>query len=90
MPRWTYSREPARHTWPALLKTARIDQSTAPASSASSKTMLAPLPPSSRLTGTRLAAAARAMTRPVPDSPVKVIRSIPGCSVSAAPAEPGP
>jgi len=69
---------------------ARIDQSTALPSSASSKTMLAPLPPSSKLTGTRLAEAARAMARPVADSPVKVIRSTPGCSVSAAPAEPGP
>jgi hypothetical protein len=48
------------------------------------------LPPSSRLTGTRLAAAARAMTRPVADSPVKVIRSTAGCSVSAASAEFGP
>ena len=57
MPRWTYRREPARQTWPALLKIARMDQSTALSRAASSKTMLAPLPPRSRLTGTRLAAA---------------------------------
>jgi hypothetical protein len=73
-----------------LVKTALIDQSTALSRSASSKTRLAPLPPSSRLTGVRFAPAARAMTRPVADSPVKVMRSTSGCSVSAAPAESGP
>ena len=67
-----------------------IDQSTALSSRASAKTMLAFLPPSSRLTGVRFRAAAVAMIRPVPVSPVKVIRSTRGSLVRAAPTEFGP
>ena len=48
------------------------------------------MPPSSKLTGVRLAAAAWPIARPVADSPVNVIRSTPRCSVSAEPAESGP
>ncbi len=52
--------------------------------------MLAPLPPSSRLTGTRLRDAAALMIFPVPDSPVNVIRSTSGLAVRAEPTESGP
>jgi hypothetical protein len=69
---------------------ARIDHGTAASRSASAKTRLAPLPPSSRLTGVRLAAAARAIARPVADSPVNTMRSIAGDSVSHCPAASGP
>src|SRR5690606_22399252 len=67
-----------------------MDQSTAVSRSASANTTFAPLPPSSRLTGTRLPPAIRAMARPVLDAPVNVIRSIPALSVSACPADSGP
>jgi hypothetical protein len=73
-----------------LVKIALIDHSTALSRSASAKTRFAPLPPSSRLTGVRLPAAAAVIVRPVPDSPVTVIRSTRGSAVSAAPAESGP
>ena len=67
-----------------------IDHDTALSRSASAKTMLQFLPPSSRLTGVRLAAAAREMIRPVPVSPVKVIRSTRGSVVRASPTDAGP
>ena len=73
-----------------MRKTACTDQSTALSRSASANTMLAPLPPSSRLTGQRRFAATPPMMRPVPDSPVKVMRSTSTFSVSSAPAESGP
>ena len=69
---------------------ARSDHSTALARSASAKTRLAPLPPSSKLTRLRVGAPAARMARPVADSPVKVTRSTPGSSVRAWPASPGP
>ena len=65
-------------------------QSTAFAMLASSKTMLAPLPPNSKLTGVKFAAAAPAITFPVELSPVKVIRSTRWSRVSASPTESGP
>jgi hypothetical protein len=42
-------------------------------------------PPSSKLDGVRLAAAAAAMARAVSGEPVKLMRSTPGCATSAAP-----
>ena len=71
--------EPARHTCPALRED-RLDRpvDTALSRSASANTRLAPLPPSSRLTGVRLARgrAGRSPGR-CSDSPVNVIRSTP-------------
>ena len=46
---WTSSREPAQHTWPWLKKMPLTMPSTAWSIGASSKTMLAALPPSSRV-----------------------------------------
>ena len=54
--------------------------------SASAKTMLGDFPPSSRVTGTTLSAAAFITAIPVGTEPVKVIWLIPGCPASAAPA----
>ena len=58
--------------------------------SASAITMAALLPPSSNEQRFRAGAALAMMTRPVALSPVNVIRSTPGCSVSRSPASPGP
>ncbi len=80
--RCTSSREPAKQTWPLPPKMARIDSGTAMSRSASAKTMLADLPPSSAETGVRLAAAAAMMAAPVALEPVKVIRSTRGSPVS--------
>ena len=58
--------------------------------SASLNTMLGDFPPSSSVTGLRLAAAAQAMARPTPGLPVKLILSTAGLAVSAAPTAPAP
>jgi hypothetical protein len=59
---------------------------TACSMSASAKTMLGALPPSSSETFVRLSAAARAIILPTSVEPVKATLSMPGCEASAAPA----
>ena len=55
--------------------------------SVSAHTTKGDLPPSSKLTGVRLAAAAAPITRAVAGDPVKLIRLTFGCRTSASPAE---
>ena len=58
--------------------------------SASSITMLADFPPSSRTTGTSRSAATAAIALPALTPPVKEIMSMPGCRTSAAEASAAP
>jgi hypothetical protein len=69
-----------------LRKIASTAQYTALSTSASSKTMFAPLPPSSRETGARCVAAEAMTCLPVVEEPVKVTRSTRSSAVSVAPA----
>ncbi len=55
--RWTRRREPAMQVWPVAAKMPETAPFTALSRSASSNTMLADLPPSSRVTGLMLRAA---------------------------------
>src|SRR4051794_4127839 len=86
MPDATNSLEPAKQICPELRKIASTAQWTALSRSASSKTMLAPFPPSSRETGARWVAADAITSRPVADEPVNVTRSTRSSAVSEAPA----
>jgi hypothetical protein len=72
--------------WPWLWKMAKALPWTAAARSASSKTMLAPLPPSSSWRRLRLPAEARTIWRPTSVEPVNDSLATPGCSASRAPA----
>ena len=69
--------------WPPAAKIPATAPVAARSRSASSKTMLGDFPPSSRVTGTRLRAAASAIARPAATLPVKLILSRPGCATSA-------
>ncbi len=82
----TRRREPAEHTSPWLKNTPIMAHSTAPSRSASAKTMLGDLPPSSSPTFFRLPTAALAMSWPVRVLPVKVIMSMSWLSASSWPA----
>ena len=64
--------------------------STAWSSGASSKTMLAALPPSSSVTRLRVPAIERAITLPTSVEPVNATLSTPACSTSARPVSPAP
>ena len=86
MPDCTNSRDPARQIWPELRKIASTAQYTALSRSASSKTRLAPLPPSSSETGARWVAAEAMIALPVTEEPVKVTRSTRSSAVSEEPA----
>ncbi|MCY1446414.1 hypothetical protein D9M71_629790 [compost metagenome] len=83
---WRISREPAMHAWPWLWKIAQAAPLIAAFRSASSKTMLAPFPPSSSCTRLRLPAEASTMRRPVAVEPVKAILPTSGCSARRWPA----
>ena len=87
---WTSSREPAQQTWPWLKKMPLTMPSTAWSIGASSKTMLAALPPSSSVSFLRVPATDRAMARPTSVEPVNATLSTPGCSTSARPVSPAP
>ncbi len=62
--RCTRRRLPATHVWPPAEKIPAMAPATASSTSASSKMMFGDLPPSSRVTGTRVFAAAAEMARP--------------------------
>ena len=81
---------PAQQTWPWLKKMPLTMPSTAWSSGASSKTMLAALPPSSRVTLLSVPATRRAIALPTSVEPVNATLSTPGCSTSAAPVSPAP
>ena len=84
---WTSSREPAQHTWPWLKKMPLTMPSTAWSSGASSKMMLAALPPSSRVSFLPVPAVVRWMILPTSVDPVKAILSTPSCSTIAWPID---
>ncbi len=86
----TSRREPAQQTWPWLKKMPLTMPSTAWSSGASSKTMLAALPPSSRVTFLSLPATARAIALPTSVDPVKATLSTSGCDTMARPVSPAP
>ena len=86
----TSSREPAQQTWPWLKKIPLTIPSTAWSRGASSKTMFAALPPSSRVTDVPLPATARAMDLPTSVDPVKATLSMSGCVTSARPVSAAP
>ena len=81
----TSRREPAQQTCPWLKKMPLTMPSTAWSSGASSKTMLAALPPSSRLRRLAVPATLRWISLPTSVEPVKAILSTPSCSTSACP-----
>ena len=75
----------AKHDWPALRVTAATAAETAASRSASSRTIVGDLPPSSRLTGTMRRAAAAITAAPVATEPVNVTWPTSGWSTTAAP-----
>ena len=91
---WTFSctsrRLPAQHTWPWLKKMPLTIPSIAWSIGASSKTMFAALPPSSRVSFLPDPATSFAIARPTPVEPVKATLSTSGCETSAAPVAPAP
>ena len=86
----TSSREPAQHTWPWLKKMPLTMPSTAWSTGASSKTMLAALPPSSRVTFLSVPATVLAISRPTSVEPVNATLSTSSCATSARPVSPAP
>ena len=86
----TSSREPAQQTWPWLKKMPWTMPSTAWSIGASSKTMLAALPPSSRVSFLRVPATARAIDLPTSVEPVNATLSTSACSTTARPVSPAP
>ena len=89
--RSTRMRERAQQSWPALPNTAAGAAAAAAARSASAKTRLADLPPSSSVTRLMVPAAPCMIPRPTSVEPVKAILATPGCSTSRRPTtRPGP
>ena len=86
----TKTRVPLEHTSPWVAKFASTAASTARSISASANTSKGDLPPSSSVTGTGPAAAARMTARPVGTDPVTVILSTPTCELRASPTNPSP
>ena len=74
------------HACPWLWKIAKAEPLTAASRSASAKTMLAPLPPSSSCRRLRLPADARTTCRPTSVEPVKETFCTSGWAASRAPA----
>ena len=87
---WTSRRLPAQQTCPWLKKMPLTMPSIAWSMGASSKTMLAALPPSSRVSFLPVPAVERAIERPTVVEPVKATLLTPGCATRAAPVAPGP
>ena len=81
----TISRAPAEQTWPECRNTAVRAKSTAVSKSASAKTTLGFLPPSSSATFFTVAAAVAMIRLPVSSPPVKETMSTRGSSESGAP-----
>ncbi len=84
-------RERAQQSWPALSKTAPGAAAAAAGMSASAKTTLADLPPSSSVTRLIVPAAAAAIDAPTSVEPVNATLPTAGCSTSRWPTvRPGP
>ena len=89
--RWTRIRLRAQQSWPALSKTDMGAVAAARSRSASSKTTLALLPPSSRVTRFTWSAAPRMIRCPTCVEPVKQILRTAGCVTNRSPTtEPRP
>src|ERR1700759_4744174 len=87
----TRIRERAQQSWPALSKPAQGAAAAPASTSASAKTTLADLPPSSSVTRLIVSAAPRAIPRPTSVEPVKAILATSGCSTRRLPQTlPGP
>ena len=82
---WTRRREPAQQTWPWLKKIPLMMPSTAWSMAASSKMMLAPFPPSSRVRRLEEPASSRWIHFPTAVEPVKAILAAAGCFTMWAP-----
>ncbi len=87
---WTNSRLPAQHTSPWLKKMPLTTPSIAWSTGASSKMMLAALPPSSSVSALSVPAMALPMVLPTTVEPVKATLSTSGCLTRARPISPGP
>ena len=91
---WMFSctrrRDPAQQTCPWLKKMPLTMPSTVSSIGASSKTILAPLPPSSRVKPLPVPATERAISFPTSVDPVNAILLIPGWLTIAAPVAPSP
>ena len=87
---FTSSRDPAEQLWPAFWISAATIAGTAWSRSASAKTTLGDLPPSSSSIGISRRAQASATLAPVAALPTNVTWSMPACSTSAAPVAPSP
>jgi hypothetical protein len=83
--RGTSNREVSAQPWPAWVTMLKAANIAAVPKSASSSTMAADLPPSSRKTRLSVALAAAMMARPVGVDPVNVTMSTSGLVVSTAP-----
>ncbi len=83
--RWTRMRVRAQQSWPELSRKDMGVAAAAASMSASAKTMLGLLPPSSRVTRLRSAEPFANTCLPTVVDPVKTIFATPGCSTSALP-----
>ena len=83
----TSSRDPAEQVWPPFCRIAFTMTGRARSRSASANRMFGDFPPSSMVTGISRSAAAWLMIRPTSTDPVNEMWPMPGCAVSAAPAD---
>lgn len=83
--RWTRIRVRAQQSWPVLSRKAMGAAAAAASRSASAKTMLGLLPPSSRVTLFTRSAHLAMICLPTRVEPVNTIFATPGCSTSASP-----
>jgi hypothetical protein len=80
----TMTRSVDMQIWPWFMNAPNAAASTAWSRSASSSTISGALPPSSSSTGFKCSAANFAMMRPTLVEPVKLMRRIAGCAISAS------
>ena len=75
----------ATHAWPLFIRAVNFRPSMVAARSASSSTIAADLPPSSRLTRLSCSPHTAAILRPAAVEPVKATLSTPGCATRCSP-----
>ncbi len=75
----------ATHAWPLFIRAVKRSPSMVVARSASSSTIAADLPPSSRLTRLSCSPQTEAILRPAAVEPVKATLSMPGCATRCSP-----
>ncbi len=86
----TKMRSTPEQTWPQLKNDPHAAPSRARSTSASAKTSIGSLPPSSSVTGQSRSPAAAATWRPTSAEPVKKTLAMPRARTSAAPSSPSP